>query len=74
VYLLTPEFNESAWHRVSSFVIDIYEIKSGKYVKSIPAPFYQKKYVPFKIAKTKNNFIIEYYGGYISVYENFMTD
>ena len=74
LYFLTPEFNESAWYKVRSFVIDIYEINSCKYVKSIPIPLFQKKYVPFKIAKTNKNFIIEYYGGYFSVYENFMNN
>lgn len=69
IYLLCPKNNENKWKAVRDYVIDIYDIKTFKYLYSFNIPNY-KEDLPRRIAKTTKGLLIEYKNGYVVLYDD----
>ncbi|MEA4840321.1 MAG: 6-bladed beta-propeller [Bacteroidales bacterium] len=69
IYLLTLKDETQNPMKCKIFYIDIYNLRNGKYIKSITLPLYRGEEIPVYMAKTKDYLIIGYINGTIAVYD-----
>jgi hypothetical protein len=69
IYFLAPKYHERKSKYLKSYMIDVYDINTKKYLISFDLPNPKEKYV-LNISKSNKGFVVSYRGGDVVVYNN----
>lgn len=73
IYFVAPKYPKRKFQKIKYFTLDIYEIKTKRYIVSFNLP-QNKGSFPVGIEKTKKGLIVSYNNGYIYIFDNSFTD